>query len=130
MARGPDQRRARVWCERAALRLLVEARTYVFYRQEYGGHMCRQGQVEGFLVPVFGRARLREELGGRLGEVCRDPETGRRPCGSCGVVLAADGRVHCVAGGAPVRQCRGDAAASASLVACWAAWNCSACGRP
>lgn len=24
------------------------------YQQQYGGIACRQGQVEGFLVPVFG----------------------------------------------------------------------------
>jgi hypothetical protein len=36
------------------LHVVVEARTSVFYHQQYGGHVCRQGQVEGFLVPVFG----------------------------------------------------------------------------
>ncbi|MFF7190773.1 DUF6210 family protein [Streptomyces sp. NPDC008222] len=34
--------------------MVVEAPTGVFYHQQYGGHACRQGQVEGFLVPVFG----------------------------------------------------------------------------
>ena len=33
---------------------VVEARTGVFYQQQYGGTACRQGQVEGFLVPLFG----------------------------------------------------------------------------
>lgn len=33
---------------------VVRAQTGVFYRQQYGGTACRQGQVEGFLVPVFG----------------------------------------------------------------------------
>ncbi|MFE2543093.1 DUF6210 family protein [Actinacidiphila glaucinigra] len=42
---------------------VVEARTGVFYQQQYGGTACRQGQVEGFLVPLFGPeglAALRE----------------------------------------------------------------------
>ncbi|MEU1540773.1 DUF6210 family protein [Actinacidiphila glaucinigra] len=33
---------------------VVEARTGVVYQQQYGGTACRQGQVEGFLVPLFG----------------------------------------------------------------------------
>ncbi|MGW0504358.1 DUF6210 family protein [Micromonospora sp. NPDC003241] len=31
---------------------VVEARTGVFYQHQYGGTACRQGQVQGFLVPV------------------------------------------------------------------------------
>ncbi|MDK0524487.1 DUF6210 family protein [Streptomyces sp. ML-6] len=36
------------------LHVVVEASTGVFYQQQYGGHLCRQGQTEGFPVPVFG----------------------------------------------------------------------------
>jgi len=36
------------------LYVVVVARTGVFYQQQYGGTACRQGQLEGFLVPVFG----------------------------------------------------------------------------
>ncbi|MFD5463943.1 DUF6210 family protein [Kitasatospora sp. NPDC127059] len=36
------------------LHVVVEAPTGVFYQQQYGGQLCRQGQAEGFLVPVFG----------------------------------------------------------------------------
>jgi len=36
------------------LYVVVRAQTGVFYQQQYGGTACRQGQVEGFLVPVFG----------------------------------------------------------------------------
>jgi len=36
------------------LYVVVEAPTGVFYQQQYGGTACRQGQVEGYLVPVFG----------------------------------------------------------------------------
>lgn len=32
---------------------VVEAATGVVYQQQYGGTACRQGQVEGFLVPLF-----------------------------------------------------------------------------
>lgn len=45
------------------LYVVVRAQTGVFYQQQYGGTACRQGQVEGFLVPVYGPdslARLRE----------------------------------------------------------------------
>jgi hypothetical protein len=35
------------------LNVVVQARTGVFYQQQYGGHMWRQGRVEGFLVPAF-----------------------------------------------------------------------------
>ncbi|MFY1654013.1 DUF6210 family protein [Solwaraspora sp. WMMB762] len=34
------------------IHLVVEARTGVVYQQQYGGTACRQGQVEGFLVPM------------------------------------------------------------------------------
>ncbi|SCF23336.1 DUF6210 family protein [Micromonospora chokoriensis] len=36
------------------LYVVVEAQTGVFYQQQYGGTACRQGQVEGFLVPMAG----------------------------------------------------------------------------
>ena len=36
------------------LYVVVRAQTGVFYKQQYGGTACRQGQVEGFLVPVYG----------------------------------------------------------------------------
>ncbi|GLZ11545.1 hypothetical protein Acsp04_17800 [Actinomadura sp. NBRC 104425] len=36
------------------LYVVVEAPTGVIYQQQYGGTACRQGQVEGYLVPVFG----------------------------------------------------------------------------
>lgn len=36
------------------LHVVVRAQTGVIYQQQYGGTACRQGQVEGFLVPVFG----------------------------------------------------------------------------
>ncbi|MFF7211919.1 DUF6210 family protein [Streptomyces sp. NPDC008238] len=42
---------------------VVEARTGAVYQQQYGGTACRQGQVEGFLVPLAGPdglAALRE----------------------------------------------------------------------
>jgi hypothetical protein len=35
------------------LGIVVEARTGVRYQWQYGGHVCRQGQAEGFLVPLF-----------------------------------------------------------------------------
>jgi hypothetical protein len=34
------------------LYVVAEAPTGVFYQQQYGGTACRQGQVEGYLVPV------------------------------------------------------------------------------
>lgn len=42
------------------LYVVVEAPTHVFYRQQYGGTACRQGQQEGFLVPVAGADALDE----------------------------------------------------------------------
>ncbi|NYI03557.1 DUF6210 family protein [Allostreptomyces psammosilenae] len=36
------------------LYVVVRAPTGVVYQQQYGGTACRQGEVEGFLVPVFG----------------------------------------------------------------------------
>jgi hypothetical protein len=38
--------------------VVVESSTGVFYQQQYGGTACRQGQVEGFLVPLFGPDEL------------------------------------------------------------------------
>ncbi len=40
------------------LYVMVGARTGDFYQQQYGGTACRQGQVEGFMVPVFGPDRM------------------------------------------------------------------------
>ncbi|HEX5541004.1 MAG TPA: DUF6210 family protein [Micromonospora sp.] len=40
------------------LYVIVEAQTGVFYQQQYGGTACRQGQVEGFLVPIAGADAL------------------------------------------------------------------------
>lgn len=40
------------------LYVIVEAETGVFYQQQYGGTACRQGQLEGFLVPVAGADAL------------------------------------------------------------------------
>lgn len=37
---------------------IVAAETGVCYQQQYGGTACRQGQVEGFLVPVAGADAL------------------------------------------------------------------------
>ncbi|MCP2336602.1 DUF6210 family protein [Actinomadura rupiterrae] len=39
---------------------MVEAKTGVFYQQQYGGTACRQGQIEGFLVPLFAGDALPE----------------------------------------------------------------------
>jgi hypothetical protein len=36
------------------LYVVMRGETGVFYQQQYGGTACRQGQVEGYLVPVFG----------------------------------------------------------------------------
>jgi hypothetical protein len=33
--------------------VIVERKTGVRYEHQYGGHLCAQGSVEGFLVPVF-----------------------------------------------------------------------------
>lgn len=38
--------------------VVVSEETGVVYQQQYGGTACRQGQVEGFLVPVAGSATL------------------------------------------------------------------------
>jgi hypothetical protein len=51
------------------LYVVVRASTGVFYQQQYGGTACRQGQVEGFLVPVLGPlglGRLRELFEGHF----------------------------------------------------------------
>ncbi|MDK0524924.1 DUF6210 family protein [Streptomyces sp. ML-6] len=50
---GPDGMSAGGW-----LHVVVEAKTGVFYQKQYGGTACRQGQVEGFLVPLFGPDEL------------------------------------------------------------------------
>lgn len=49
--------------------VIVRAETGVSYRQQYGGTACRQGTVEGYLVPVFSRdayAKLTELFEGTL----------------------------------------------------------------
>lgn len=49
--------------------VVVHAGTGVFYQQQYGGTTCRQGQVEGFLVPLFSPdslGRLRELFEGHF----------------------------------------------------------------
>lgn len=51
------------------LYVVVRAQTGVFYRHQYGGTSCRPGQVEGFLVPVYGPdslALLRELFEGHF----------------------------------------------------------------
>ncbi|MFB4318684.1 DUF6210 family protein [Actinomadura sp. 21ATH] len=40
------------------LHVIVEAPTGVVYQQQYGGTACRQGELEGFLVPVHGPGAL------------------------------------------------------------------------
>jgi hypothetical protein len=52
------------------LHVVVRAQTGVFYRQQYGGTACRQGELEGFLVPVLGSSsfvQLRELFEGHFG---------------------------------------------------------------
>ncbi len=52
------------------LYVVVRAKTGICYRQRYGGTACRQGEVEGFLVPVLGPAsyvQLRELFEGHFG---------------------------------------------------------------
>ncbi|MEV4256485.1 DUF6210 family protein [Spirillospora sp. NPDC049652] len=41
------------------LHVVVEAETGVIYQQQYGGNACRQGQTEGFLVPLASPDGLR-----------------------------------------------------------------------
>lgn len=38
--------------EELRLCAVIPAATGVVYQQQYGGHACRQGQVEGYLLPV------------------------------------------------------------------------------
>ncbi|MBB1254060.1 DUF6210 family protein [Streptomyces alkaliterrae] len=40
------------------LHVIVEAPTGVVYQQQYGGTACRQGRLEGFLVPLTGADAL------------------------------------------------------------------------
>jgi Family of unknown function (DUF6210) len=52
------------------LYVVVRANTGVVYRQRYGGTACRQGEAEGFLVPVLGPGsyvQLRELFEGHFG---------------------------------------------------------------
>lgn len=51
------------------LYVVVRAQTGIVYQQQYGGTACRQGKVEGFLVPVHGPdslTRLRELFEGHF----------------------------------------------------------------
>lgn len=62
-----------VWVDGPAegwLYVVVRAPTRVIYKHQYGGVMCRHGEVQGYLVPVFGDqalAELREFFEGTLG---------------------------------------------------------------
>jgi hypothetical protein len=52
------------------LYVVVRAKTGVVYRHQYGGTACRQGEAEGFLVPVLGPGsyvQLRELFEGQFG---------------------------------------------------------------
>jgi hypothetical protein len=63
----PDGTAGSTW-----LFVIVGAETGVVYQQQYGGTACRQGQLEGFLVPVVGTAslpRLREMFERHFGGV-------------------------------------------------------------
>ncbi|WP_086829905.1 DUF6210 family protein [Allokutzneria sp. NRRL B-24872] len=40
------------------LYVVVEAETGICYLQQYGGTACRQGHVEGFLVPLFSAGEM------------------------------------------------------------------------
>ncbi|MFJ8038931.1 DUF6210 family protein [Kitasatospora sp. NPDC096147] len=65
VALDPDGMSAGGW-----LFVVVEAGTRVVYHQQYGVVTCRQGQVEGFLVPLHGPeqlAALRELFEGHFG---------------------------------------------------------------
>ncbi|MET8761069.1 DUF6210 family protein [Lentzea sp. NPDC004782] len=42
------------------LAVVVRAKTGVTYRQQYGGTACRQGEVEGYLVPLHAPELLDE----------------------------------------------------------------------
>ncbi len=51
------------------LYVVVRAQTGVFYQQQYDGTACRHGEVEGFLVPLFGPdslSQLRELFEGHF----------------------------------------------------------------
>lgn len=52
-----------VWVDGPAegwLHVVVRAPTRVVYKHQYGGTMCRHGEVQGYLVPVFGDQALAE----------------------------------------------------------------------
>ena len=40
------------------LAAIVRAPTGVFYRHQYGGTACRQGTIQGYIVPVFSRPAI------------------------------------------------------------------------
>jgi hypothetical protein len=50
----PGQRYVFLDFEELGLCVVVAAGTAVVYQQQYGGTACRQGQVEGYLLPVYG----------------------------------------------------------------------------
>jgi hypothetical protein len=62
-----------VWVDGPAegwLHVVVRAKTRIVYKHQYGGVMCRHGEVQGYLVPVFGTealAELRDFFEGTLG---------------------------------------------------------------
>ena len=45
------------------MHIVLRHQTGVFYQQQYGGTACRQGQVEGFLVPGYGPDSLTQLRG-------------------------------------------------------------------
>jgi hypothetical protein len=60
------------------LYVVVRAGTGVLYQQQYGGTACRQGEVEGFLVPVAGADAL-DELRELFERHFRGAGTGNHP---------------------------------------------------
>ena len=42
------------------LYVVVRAPTRIVYKHQYGGVMCRHGETQGYLVPVFGHEALAE----------------------------------------------------------------------
>jgi hypothetical protein len=57
------------------LHVVVRAPTRVVYKHQFGGITCRHGEVQGYLVPVFGAAalaELRDFFEGALGTTTHD----------------------------------------------------------
>jgi Family of unknown function (DUF6210) len=62
--------------------VVIRTQTCAVYQQQYGGTACRQGQVEGLMVPVFGPkglSQLRELFEGHF-----------RGAGTCNYTWQAD----------------------------------------